>query len=64
MYENQNYIHAHVCLKTFYKGYNKCHRHAPSGPGVEINISNLLAHRASVIKILLARPNFHWPAYD
>ena len=31
--------------------------------GVEIKISKLLAHRTSVIKILLARPNFHWPAY-
>ena len=32
--------------------------------GVEINISNLLAHRTSVAYILLAQPNFHWPAYD
>ena len=31
--------------------------------GVEINIFNLLAHRTSAIYILLARPNFHWPAY-
>ena len=36
----------------------------PEKAGVEINISNLQAHQTSVRYILLARLNFHWPAYD
>ena len=35
----------------------------PFKTGVKINISNLLVYRTSVIYMLLARPDFHWPAY-